>query len=94
MATNLTHDIAPSVGAVCSRPVARPTSQPLGDSFLLDRTFESTPASEIAKQFGKEFAVKLVASHPGQWQGPIESGYGMHLVLVSKRTEGNAPPAR
>ncbi len=27
----------------------------------------------------------------GQWQGPIQSGYGMHLVLVSARTDGRAP---
>ena len=24
----------------------------------------------------------------GQWQGPVESGYGVHLVFISERTEG------
>ena len=28
---------------------------------------------------------------PGQWQGPVESGYGVHLVFVSERTEGRLP---
>lgn len=28
---------------------------------------------------------------PGQWQGPIESGYGVHLVFVSERTAGRQP---
>jgi parvulin-like peptidyl-prolyl isomerase len=28
---------------------------------------------------------------PGQWQGPVESGFGVHLVWVSERTEGRLP---
>ena len=28
---------------------------------------------------------------PGQWQGPVPSGYGVHLVYVSERTEGRRP---
>ena len=31
----------------------------LGDSFLLDHTFAAAPASEVAKQFGEEFAARL-----------------------------------
>ena len=27
----------------------------------------------------------------GQWQGPVESAYGVHLVFVSERTEGRVP---
>ena len=63
----------------------------LGDSLLLERTYQSTPTGEVAKQFGDEFAAKLGELSPGQWQGPIESGYGVHLVLVSERTEGRLP---
>ena len=28
---------------------------------------------------------------PGQWRGPVESGYGVHLVFISERTEGRLP---
>jgi hypothetical protein len=63
----------------------------LGDSFLLEQTFASAPASEVAKQFGDKFAAKLEELAPGQWQGPVESGYGLHLVLVRERTEGGLP---
>ena len=63
----------------------------LGDSFLLGPTFESLPASEVVKLFGEKFAAKLGELSPGQWQGPVESGYGVHLVLVSERTEGRMP---
>jgi hypothetical protein len=63
----------------------------LGDAFLLEHTFASAPANEVAKQFGEPFAATLGDLAPGQWQGPVESGYGVHLVFVSERTEGRLP---
>jgi hypothetical protein len=63
----------------------------LGDSFLLEHTFASAPGNEVAKQFGEKFAATLGDLAPGQWQGPVESGYGVHLVFVSERTEGRLP---
>jgi hypothetical protein len=63
----------------------------LGDSFLLEHKFQSLPATEVVKQFGEKFAAKLDELPPGQWDGPIESGYGVHLVRISERTEGRVP---
>ena len=63
----------------------------LGDAFLLERTFAAVPAIDVAQQFGEPFATKLGEVSPGQWQGPIDSGYGVHLVFVSERTEGRVP---
>jgi PPIC-type PPIASE domain len=63
----------------------------LGDSFLLEHTFESVPGSEVAKQFGEKFAEKLNELSSGQWQGPVESGYGVHLVFIEERTKGRMP---
>ena len=63
----------------------------LGDSLLLEHTFQSVPTSEIAKQFGEEFAANLGELSPGEWHGPVESGYGVHLVWISERTEGRLP---
>lgn len=62
-----------------------------GDSFLLGHAFAAVPATEVAAQFGEPFAAKIGELSPGQWQGPVESGYGVHLVLVSERTEGRVP---
>jgi PPIC-type PPIASE domain len=64
----------------------------LGDAFLLDQTFTAVPATEVAKQFGEPFAARLAEVSPGAWQGPVESGYGVHLVFVAERTEGHVPP--
>jgi hypothetical protein len=63
----------------------------LGDSFLLEHQFQSLLASEVVKQFGDKFATKLSEVLSGQWQGPLESGYGVHLVWISERTEGRVP---
>jgi len=62
-----------------------------GDSFLLGHRFQSLPVSEVVKQFGERFATKLSELSLGQWDGPVESGYGVHLVLISERTEGRVP---
>jgi hypothetical protein len=63
----------------------------MGDSFLLEHKFQSLPTSEVVKQFGEKFAAKLGELSPRQWQGPVESGYGVHLVWISERTEGRLP---
>jgi hypothetical protein len=63
----------------------------LGDLFLLEHDFDAVPASEVAKQFGEKFAVQLNELPPGQWQGPVESGYGVHLVFITERTTGRVP---
>jgi hypothetical protein len=64
----------------------------LGDSMMLESDFAAVKESDVTRIFGDGFAEKLSELKPGQWQGPIESGYGMHLVLVTKRIEGDLPP--
>ncbi len=63
----------------------------LGDPFLLERAFDAVPEGEVAKLFGDKFAVRLAELTPGSWQGPVESGYGVHLVFVGDRTDGGVP---
>jgi hypothetical protein len=63
----------------------------LGDVTMLERAFADTTLRDVAAQFGDAFAARLAQLPVGQWQGPVESAYGTHLVLVSERTEGRAP---
>ena len=63
----------------------------LGDSLMLENEFKALPASEAAKQFGEKFAAKLGEMPAGRWQGPIESGFGVHLVFMSERADGSLP---
>ncbi len=61
----------------------------LGDPLLIESEFEHADEQTVSGQFGSEFARALFALAPGAWHGPIESGYGLHLVRVSE-----ARPAR
>jgi hypothetical protein len=63
----------------------------LGDPFILEHQFEKIPVSEIRTMFGEQFASVLATVKTGQWQGPVQSGYGSHLVFVSEHTEGHLP---
>jgi parvulin-like peptidyl-prolyl cis-trans isomerase-like protein len=87
---NLARDIS-ALLARLNRAGGQAEVSALGDSFLMERSFTAAPASEIAKQFGEKFAAKLSELAPGKWEGPVESGYGAHLVFVSERTEGRVP---
>jgi hypothetical protein len=63
----------------------------IGDSIMLPRDFPLSPASVINRQFGSDFTTQLSDLDTGVWQGPIRSGYGIHLVLIDERVEGRDP---
>lgn len=63
----------------------------LGDSLLLGSHFDALPASEVAREFGEDFAKTLATLAVGSWEGPIASGYGVHLVRISRRDDGDVP---
>lgn len=63
-----------------------------GDPFVLPNAFEDLTTTQIANSFGTEFAQAVVELDPGSWQGPVSSGYGVHLVRVLERTAGRIPP--
>ncbi len=62
-----------------------------GDPLMLGHTFSDAPRSEIKNAFGEVFAAKLDTLALRQWQGPVESSYGMHLVFISERSQGQVP---
>jgi hypothetical protein len=65
---------------------------PPGDPFLLESRFVAAPDADVSRQFGEKFAAALAALPLGQWEGPVASGYGMHLVFVSASTPSSLPP--
>jgi parvulin-like peptidyl-prolyl isomerase len=63
----------------------------LGDSIMLPSDIDLAPLGSTSRTFGNEFAALLAEIEPGQWAGPIPSGYGLHLVYVRERTPGQTP---
>ena len=65
-------------------------TQDLGDASMLPAETPLQPLREVAISFGQDFADALMKLAPGQWSGPVESSFGLHLVLVRERTDGAA----
>jgi PPIC-type PPIASE domain len=62
-----------------------------GDPFLLQQNFDNVSPAELKNTFGEKFASAISALPVGSWQGPIDSGYGAHLVYVAKYTPSRLP---
>lgn len=63
-----------------------------GDRFMLQQRYSLQSVSQITRMFGGEFAEQLVELAPGSWQGPITSGYGVHLVYIEQREAASIYP--
>jgi hypothetical protein len=63
----------------------------LGDGFMLQNYYPEKNPIEIRKNFGSGFTESLVELSPGQWHGPVLSGYGVHLVYLSNVSAPAAP---
>ena len=57
----------------------------LGDATMLPTEQPLAPLFDTARVFGDDFAQRLMQAEPGQWTGPVESSFGLHLVLITDR---------
>lgn len=60
----------------------------LGDSIMLDPEVPLLRQDDVARLFGAEFADEVVTLPIGRWEGPVQSGYGLHLVMVREVVSG------
>ena len=72
---------------------ARGQDLPKGETTSLPSTMAKADREDIARVFGTAFADEMLAlSVSRDWQGPIRSGYGWHLVQLYQREDGSVPP--
>ena len=62
-----------------------------GDAIMLPKHYPLSSLNIIARQFGSNFADDIAGLRPGSWHGPIESSYGLHLVLIHESVAGRDP---
>ena len=62
-----------------------------GDPIMLSTTFSDQTEQEVGAAFGSDFATQLVALPVGSWEGPVFSGYGLHLVRIDRRVDSRVP---
>lgn len=69
-----------------------PALSAIGDAFMFQEHYADRTPEQVAAIFGSHFAEAVRQLPVGTWQGPIESGLGRHLVLVTSETPGRVPP--
>jgi hypothetical protein len=64
----------------------------IGDGRLLEPEQRDLTPHDAEATFGPEFAARLAELPVGSWEGPVPSGYGVHLVRLERRQLGDVPP--
>ncbi len=83
---NAWSDAKVALGKLVGKPAGWPGAAALGDPFMFQDYLADRTPDQVAKDFGPPFAKTLFVQEPGVWTGPIESGYGWHLVFVDSLT--------
>jgi peptidyl-prolyl cis-trans isomerase C len=88
---NAHNDAAEALAKIAGQPEDSTLIPPVADRFMFQDYYGDRTPSAIAKEFGPQFAVALEKVKAGSWQGPIESGFGWHLVFVDTVIPGRVP---
>lgn len=62
-----------------------------GDAIMLPPVLTDASEGTLRSTFGSDFAEAVVELEPGGWQGPVRSGFGLHLVKVLERRASRVP---
>lgn len=76
---------------VAGRPPASLMTANIADPFMFRDNYVDVTPEQMAKEFGGSFAKALFELQPGDWRGPIESGYGWHLVWIDSYEAPRVP---
>jgi hypothetical protein len=82
---------ATALGQVAGLAPDAPQLASIGDPFMFRNYYGDATPEQMAKEFGPDFAAALFKLRPGPWQGPVESGYGWHLIWVDSVEPGRVP---
>jgi hypothetical protein len=61
------------------------------DPFMFQDYYRDRTQENLSKEFGPQFATAVAKLQQGKWEGPIESGFGWHLVFVDTLISGRIP---
>jgi hypothetical protein len=64
----------------------------LGDRLLIEGDLRDVDEATVSGMFGPDFAREVFALRPGVWSGPIKSGYGVHLILLTDASAAKPRP--
>ena len=84
-------DAQQTLAQLAGQPVDAMIASSLADAFMFQDYYRDRAPDYLAKEFGPQFALAVAKLAPGSWQGPIESGFGWHLVFVDTAIPGRVP---
>jgi len=84
-------DAVQALARLAGQPVDSKAAGALADPFMFQDYYRDRAPDYLAKEFGPPFALAVAKLAPGSWQGPVESGFGWHLVFVDTLTPGGVP---
>ncbi|CAH1661043.1 peptidylprolyl isomerase [Chelatococcus asaccharovorans] len=80
-----------SLPLVAGRTPASLAESDIADPFMFRDNYVDVTPEQMAKEFGGAFAQALFELRPGDWRGPVESGYGWHLVWIDSSEAPRVP---
>jgi len=84
-------DAEQALAKLAGQPVDAKIAGSLADPFMFQDFYRDRAPDYLAKEFGPPFALAVARLRPGSWQGPVESGFGWHLVFVDTLIPGRVP---
>jgi len=85
-------DAADALTRLAGQPEDTRLAATLADPFMFQEYYRDRAPEFLGKEFGPKFALTVARLPPKSWQGPIESGFGWHLVFVDTLIPGRVPP--
>jgi peptidyl-prolyl cis-trans isomerase C len=84
-------DAAAALTKLAGQPEESNLAATLSDSFMFQEYYRDRTPEFLGKEFGPNFALAVAKLSPGSWQGPVESGFGWHLVFIDTLIPGHVP---
>ena len=84
-------DAAKVLATLTGQPEDSKLATTLADPFMFQDYYRDRAPDYLGKEFGPQFARAVAKLTPGSWQGPIESGFGWHLVFIDTVIPGRVP---
>jgi peptidyl-prolyl cis-trans isomerase C len=84
-------DAAQALAQLTGQPEDVNLGESSADPSMFQDYYRDQAPDYLGKEFGPQFAQAVQKLPSGSWQGPIESGFGWHLVFVDTVIPGRVP---
>jgi peptidyl-prolyl cis-trans isomerase C len=89
--TNASTDAVAALVKLAGQPQEVKITESFADPFMFQEYYRDRAPDYLGKEFGPQFAQAVAKLPTGSWQGPIQSGFGWHLVFVDTVIPGRVP---